>query len=144
MSWVDCGPGVPLSEAQRELSLMAAQEAQAEPDFQGFVPNLTRLATQLNRDGRRILFPLLGAALLVFLIACGNAAALMLVRGLQRQQEYAVRSALGIGRVALFRQVSSESFLLAVAGGISGAALAAGLVAMFKLIGGHAIPRLDA
>jgi putative ABC transport system permease protein len=137
-------PGVPLSEAQRELSLLAAQEAQAEPDFQGFAPNLTPLATQMNRDGERILFPLLGAALLVFLIACGNAAALMLVRGLQSQQEYAVRSALGIGRAALFRQVSSETLLLALAGGTSGAALAAALLAMFKLIGGHAVPRLDA
>ena len=72
------------------------------------------LTAELNRDGRRILLPLLGAAALVLLIACGNAAALLLVRGLQRQQEYAVRSALGIGRVALFRQVSTESLLLAL------------------------------
>ena len=55
----------------------------------------------MNRDGRRILLPLFGAAALVLLIACGNAAALLLVRGLQRQQEYAVRSALGVSRVAL-------------------------------------------
>src|SRR5215510_10034154 len=136
-------PGVPLSEAQRELSLLAAQEAQAEPDFQGFVPNLTPLATQMNRDGKRILFPLLGAALLVFLIACGNAAALLLVRGLQRQQEYAVRSALGIGRLALLRQVSTESLLLALMGGAFGVGLAFGVVKLFKLIAGHAIPRLD-
>src|SRR5262249_45987380 len=66
------------------------------------------------------------------------------VRGLQRQQEYAVRSALGISRAALFRQVSAESLLLALAGGISGAALAVGLVTIFKLAGGHAVPRLDA
>ena len=63
----------------------------------------------MNRDGRRILLPLFGAAALVLLIACGNVAALLLVRGLQRQQEYAVRSALGVGRVALFRQVAIES-----------------------------------
>jgi putative ABC transport system permease protein len=136
--------GVALGEAQRELSVLAIREAEAEPDFQGFVPNLTPLATQMNRDGERILFPLLGAALLVFLIACGNAAALMLVRGLQRQQEYAVCSALGISRMALFRQVSAESLLLAGAGGTTGAALAVGLVATFKVIGGHAVPRLDA
>jgi putative ABC transport system permease protein len=136
--------GVAITEAQSELSVLAMQEAQAEPDFQGFIPNLTPLAADMNRDGKRILYPLLGAALLVFLIACGNAAALMLVRGLQRHQEYAVRSALGIGRVALFRQVSAESLLLALAGGTAGAALAIGLVAMFKLVGGHAVPRLDA
>jgi putative ABC transport system permease protein len=66
------------------------------------------------------------------------------VRGLQRQQEYAVRSALGVNRVALFRQVSAESLLLAVAGGLFGVGLGVAVVKLFKLIGGHAIPRLDA
>ena len=98
----------------------------------------------MNRDGRRILLPLFGAAALVLLIACGNAAALLLVRGLQRQQEYAVRSALGVGRIALFRQVAIESLLLALLGGVFGVGLAFGIVKLFKLIGGHAIPRLDA
>jgi putative ABC transport system permease protein len=63
---------------------------------------------------------------------------------LQRQQEYAVRSALGVSRVALFRQASAESLLLALFGGTLGAGLAFGIVRLFKLIGGHAIPRLDA
>ena len=97
----------------------------------------------MNRDGRRILLPLLGAAALVLLIACGNAAALLLVRGLQRQQEYAVRSAMGMGRVALLRQVLTESLLLAVLGGAFGVGLAFGAVKLFKVIAGHAIPRLD-
>ena len=136
--------GATLAQAQGELSVLTAQEAQAEHDFDGFAPKLTSLTEEMNRDGRRILLPLLGAAVLVLLIACGNAAALLLVRGLQRQQEYAVRSALGIGRVALFRQVSTESLLIALLGGALGAALAFGLVKVFKLVGGHAIPRLDA
>jgi putative ABC transport system permease protein len=68
----------------------------------------------------------------------------MLVRGLQRQQEYAVRSALGIARSALFRQVATESMLLAVLGGVFGVGLAFGVVKLFKVIAGHAIPRLDA
>jgi putative ABC transport system permease protein len=137
-------PGVTLAQAQGELSVLTAQEAQADHDFDNFAPKLTPLTEEMNRDGRRILLPLLGAAALVLLIACGNAAALLLVRGLQRQQEYAVRSALGVGRVALFRQVSTESLLLALLGGALGAALAFGLVKIFKLAGGHAIPRLDA
>jgi putative ABC transport system permease protein len=80
----------------------------------------------------------------VLLIACGNAGALLLVRGLQRQHEYAVRTALGISRPALFRKVAMESLLLALLGGVLGVGLALTLVQVFKSIGGHAIPRLDA
>jgi len=136
--------GTTLQQAQAELAVMAARQARADVEFQGITPQVQSLPAELNRDGRRILLPLLGAAGLVLLIACGNAAALLLVRGLQRQQEYAVRSALGIGRLALFRQVSTESLLLALGGGAFGVGLAFGIVKLFKLIGGHAIPRLDA
>lgn len=136
--------GVTQSEAQAELTSIAARQAQADRDFEGITAQVQALTAELNRDGRRILLPLLGAAALVLLIACGNAAALLLVRGLQRQQEYAVRCALGAGRTALFRQVSTESLLLALLGGACGVGLAFGIVKLFKLIGGHAIPRLDA
>jgi len=134
----------PLSEAQAELNVIAAAQAQADHDFEGITVEVQSLTAELNRDGRRILLPLLGAAALVLLIACGNAAALLLVRGLQRQQEYAVRTALGAGRARLFRQVSTESLLLALLGGAFGVGLAVGTIKLFKLIGGHAIPRLDA
>jgi len=66
------------------------------------------------------------------------------VRGLQRQDEYAIRTALGVRRLALFRQVSIESLVLALLGSAAGAALAFGIIKVFKLIGGPAIPRLDA
>jgi putative ABC transport system permease protein len=136
--------GRELGQAQQELALMTARQAQTEREFEGTVPKLESLSSEFNRDGIRILLPLLGASALVLLIACGNAAALLLVRGLQRQQEYAVRSALGVGRVALFRQVSMEGLLLSLSGGILGVGLAIAVVRIFKLIGGHAIPRLDA
>jgi len=135
--------GTRLDQAQAELAVLAERQAQADHDFAGVTPQVQSLTAELNRDGSRILLPLSGAAALVLLIACGNAAALLLVRGLQRQQEYAVRSALGIGRIALFRQVSTESLLLAFLGGSLGVGLAFGLVKLLKLIGGHAIPRLD-
>jgi putative ABC transport system permease protein len=130
-------------QGQQELSVLVAREAQTEKEFEGFAPQLESLTDEMNRDGRRILLPLLGAAGLVLLIACGNAAALLLVRGLQRQQEYAVRSAMGMGRVALLRQVLMESLLVAVLGGAFGVALAFGAVKLFKVIAGHAVPRLD-
>ena len=135
--------GIPVEQAQQEMQLIVAREVQAEHDFNGITPHVQSLTAELNRDGSRILFPLFGAAALVLLIACGNAAALLLVRGLQRQHEYAIRSALGVGRVALFRQVSIECLLIAVLGGALGAGLAFGVVKVFKVIGGHAIPRLD-
>jgi putative ABC transport system permease protein len=136
--------GATLPQAQGELTVLASREAQAEHSFEGITPQLQSLTSEMNLDGRRILFPLLGAAALVLLIGCGNAAALLLVRGLQRQQEYAVRSAMGMGRIALLRQVSTESLLLALLGGAFGVALAFGVVKLFKVIAGHAIPRLDA
>jgi len=136
--------GVTQRLGQQELAVLAAREAHAEKTFEGFTPQLEAVTDEMNRDGRRILLPLLGAAALVLLIACGNVAALLLVRGLQRQQEYAVRSAMGMGRVALLRQVSTESLLLALLGGAFGVGLAFGVVKLFKLIAGHAIPRLEA
>lgn len=136
--------GVTPGQAQAELSSIALREGQADHDFQGFVPRVQPLTEEMNAEGNRILLPLLGAAGLVLLIACGNVAALLLVRGLQRQQEYAVRTALGVGRTVLFRQVTAENLLLALVGSALGVALAAGAVSIFKAIGRHAIPRLDA
>jgi putative ABC transport system permease protein len=135
--------GATQQQAQQELAVLAAREAHTEKKYEGFAPHLESLTDEMNRDGKRILLPLLGAAALVLLIACGNAAALLLVRGLQRQQEYAVRSAMGMGRIALLRQVLLESLLLAAVGGVLGVALAIGAVKLFTVIAGHAVPRLD-
>ena len=136
--------GATPTQAESELRILAAREAQNERRWEGFTPKIQLLTNELNGAGSRILVPLLGAAGLVLLIACGNVAALLLVRGLQRQQEYAVRSALGVTRLALFRQVATESLLLSLAGGVISAAVTLGLVRLLKAIGGHAIPRLDA
>ena len=135
--------GATRQQAQQELAVLTAREAHLEKNYEGFAPQLEPLTDEMNRDGRRILLPLLGAAALVLFIACGNAAALLLVRGLQRQQEYSVRSAMGMGRIALLRQVLTESLLLALLGSAFGATLAFGAVKLFKVIAGHAVPRLD-
>jgi putative ABC transport system permease protein len=137
-------PGVTPAQGEAELAVLSARQAQGDHDLDGRSPRLRPLMAEMNRDGGRILLPLFGAAALVLLIACGNTAALQLVRGLQRQQEYAVRTALGVGRAALFRQVSVESGMLALVGGTAGVGLAFGIVNLFKAIGRHAIPRLDA
>ncbi|HKE28755.1 MAG TPA: ABC transporter permease [Bryobacteraceae bacterium] len=136
--------GVTPAQARAELAARVTRQAASDRELDGFTPRLQPLTTALNRDGETILLPLLGAAALVLLIACGNVAALLLVRGLQRQQEYAVRSALGVGRSGLLRQVLAEGLLLAVSGGVAGIALAFGIVNLLKATAGHAIPRLDA
>jgi putative ABC transport system permease protein len=135
--------GATLQEAQAEVAVLAAGQAQQDHDFDGIIPHFQSLTDQMNKDGRRILLPLLGAAGLVLLIACGNVAALLLVWGLGRQEEYAVRCALGARRATLFQQVSTQSLLLAFLGGALGVGLAIGIVRVFKVTAAHAIPRLD-
>jgi putative ABC transport system permease protein len=138
------GAGATLDQAGSELKVITTRQARADKDFEGITAQAQALTVDFNRDAGRILLPLFGAAALVLLIACGNVAALLLVRGLQRQDEYAIRTALGVRRLALFRQVSIESLVIALLGSACGAALAFGIIKVFKLIAGPAIPRLDA
>ena len=137
-------PGVTIAEAQAELAAMTARQAQSNRAFEGITAKVQSLEAQMNREGRRLLMPVAGAVVLVFLIACGNAAGLLLARGLQRQHEYAVRTALGAHAFQLCRPVLVESLLLALLGGVVGAGLAAWCVDVLKLISGAGIPRLDA
>ena len=135
--------GATLANAQAELKAIAARQARTDSDLAGITAAARSLSDDLNKEGRRLLFPLLGAVALVFLISCGNVAGLLLARGLQRQPEYAVRSALGASRHRILRQVLIESGVIALVGGLLGAGLAIQTITLFKLIGGHAIPRLD-
>ncbi len=132
-----------LSEAQAEATAISARRARSDHDLDGLTATVHPLPEVLNHEGVRLLMPLMAAVALVFLIACGNVAALLLARGLQRQQEYAVRSALGAGRRRIFRQVLVESIVLSLVGGAFGMVLANGTVNVLKAIGGHAVPRSD-
>ena len=136
--------GATLQKAQAEVTALTARHARSDPDLEGITAKVLPVQDELNHEGRLLLMPLLGAVAFLFLIACGNVAGLLLARGLQRQPEYAIRSALGAGRWRLFRQVLIESVALALVGSVFGAGLAAGAVKLFKAIGGRAIPRSDA
>ena len=118
------------------MKLIARRLERQYPDSNsGWGISVAPMIEQVVSEARPALLVFAGAVGFVLLIACGNVAALLLVRGLQRQQEYAVRSALGVGRAGLLRQVSAEGLLLAVLGGALGVGLAFGVVKLFKLIG---------
>ncbi len=137
-------PGVTVQQAQAEITAMTARQTRDEPDFAGINAELLPLESHMNSEGRRLLLPVAGAVALVFLIACGNAAGLLLARGLQRQHEYAVRAALGARPLQLCRPVLLESLLLALVGGLVGIGLAVGCIDVLRSLAGAAIPRLDA
>jgi putative ABC transport system permease protein len=132
------------AEAQAELAAMSATVAAADPRLAGVSASATPVRAVLNREGERLLVPLFGAVGLLFLIACANVSGLLVARGLQRQQEYATRAAMGAGRARLFRQVLIEAVAVALTAALLGAGLAYGIVAVLRAIGGRAVPRADA
>jgi putative ABC transport system permease protein len=135
--------GATLAQAQAEIASITERQSRTSPDLDGLTAAVRPLRQELNHEARRLLVPLFGSVALLFVIACGNVASLLLARGVQRQQEYATRSALGAGRWRLFRQVLTESAALALLGAVLGAGLAVGMITLLKAIAGQAIPRSD-
>jgi len=137
-------PGATPAQAQGELAAMSSGIAAADPRLAGLTATATPVGSVLNREGERLLVPLFGAVGLLFLIACANVSGLLLARGLQRQQEYATRAAIGAGRARIFRLVLIEAVTVAMTAALLGAGLAYAIVAGLKAIGGRAVPRADA
>lgn len=116
---------VAVSSAQQELDAIALGLERAFPDSNaGRGVNVVRLQDVAVGSVRTPLFVLLGAGVCVLLIGCGNVGSLVLARGIARQQELAVRSALGAGTGRLARQLLTESLSLSLMAAVLGAALA--------------------
>jgi putative ABC transport system permease protein len=116
-------PGVTLVAAESELEAIRSRFEAARPPNHPLFGGQLRLISlhqKLVGDTRRLLLILLGAVSLILLIACANVANLLLSRGVARQKEFAIRAAVGAGRLRLIRQMLTESVLLALSGGALG------------------------
>jgi putative ABC transport system permease protein len=105
-------------------------------------PGLRPLKDDVVGTVGRVLWVLMGTIGIVMLIACANVASLLLVRAEARQQELAVRAALGAGRGRIVRALVIESVLLGLIGGILGVGLAAAGLRFLVALGPTNLPRL--
>jgi predicted permease len=141
-------PGVSKDQAQSDLAWIAhtpvpefPRPAWASLDH-GLIAN--SLQDDIASDVKPALLAVLGAVLLVLLIACVNVTNLLLARGAQRRGEFAMRAALGAARPRLLRQLLTESLLLAILGGAFGMVVARFGVRALVALSPTELPRVNA
>ncbi|HLW98698.1 MAG TPA: ABC transporter permease [Candidatus Acidoferrales bacterium] len=137
-----------LNQGRQELDLIANMQVPAYPRPPwaslklGFI--VDSLQDDVTRGVKPALLSILGAVMLVLLIACVNVTNLLLARGSQRRGEFAVRTALGAERPRLIRQLLTESLLLAAFGGVLGIAVAVIAVRALVALAPAGLPRASA
>ena len=131
-------PGVTAEQANAELLLVSQRIAREHPVPSGgrveerfFVEPLRVTYTRNARTG---LLLLMAAVIFILLIACANVASLLLSRIAQRQQEIAMRAALGAGRARILAQLLTESAVLASAGCVLGVLFAESSLGFLKAL----------
>jgi predicted permease len=136
-------PGVTVEQAQADASVVQAQLAREFPEEDGNVAvEVAELKESIVGSARGSLWLVFGAVSVLLLIACTNIAALLLSRAAQREQEVAVRLALGSSRLAIAAKVLTETAVLAVVGAALGLALAIAASSALQAFAAG-IPRID-
>jgi predicted permease len=138
-------PGVPAKQAEAELNtIMERLNSLHDPTtyITGWYAYVKPFEETLEGSARPLMLLLMGAVSFVLLIACGNAANLLLARSASRTHELGVRATLGAGRQRLMLQMLTESLLLGIAGGLAGIGLAWVLLRMLLRLDPGNIPRL--
>jgi hypothetical protein len=131
-------PGVGLDEARADLAVIGRNLARAYPDSNADAPIVaqteleTRLAYSSLDNGLLLLLAILSTAVLG--VACANVAGLLASRAPLRAREISLRLAIGAGRGRVVRQLVTESLLLALAGGVSGLAVALATIDAFRQV----------
>ena len=137
-------PGVSVTRGGADLNRVASQLALEYPETNSRVGvTVVPLRNGMTGDSTRALFLLLGASLVLLLIACTNVANLMLARTNRRSREFVVRTVLGASRARVARQVLTEGLVLAFAGALAGVAVAYWGVGMIRGLTPDSIPRAD-
>ena len=121
-------PEVSLEQAATEARTLLERPAADQPREVVSEVSVRPVREELARPFRASLQMLGAATGMVLLVTCANVAGLLLVRGVVRQPELAIRGALGAGRGRIACQLLAESVMLSVAGGALGVAVAAGIV----------------
>jgi putative ABC transport system permease protein len=136
-------PQATVRSAQADMSgVMQRLERLYPDDNRGRGALVRSLPDEVTQGSRPALLLLFGAVGLLLLMACASVANLILTRGLGRERELAIRTSLGAGPSRLFRQLLTESLLLATGGGMLGALLAVWLVRLVRAFGPE-LPRLE-
>ncbi len=137
-------PGVTLEQARADMARVTQNLATAYPTKDRELgAHIVPLRQAMVRNLKPILPVLLGAVVVVLLIACGNVGNLLLARATSRNHEFAIRAALGADRRRMLRQVLTESLTLALLGGAIGIALAQwGTQAALKVLP-ESLPRTE-
>jgi putative ABC transport system permease protein len=120
-------PEVGISRAQSQMEAIAKQLEQEDPQFdKNWTVVLEPVRESFVRSVKSSLLLLLGAVSLLLIVACANAANLLLAQYASRQTEIAVRCAIGAGPSQLLRQLLTESLVLACCAGVLGLAVGRG------------------